>query len=291
MPAQTNYRTGIMLTGIGGLALTFDIPLIRLADGEPWSILMLRTGSTFLAALVIWAVWRSRSANAPSLLPGWDGVAVATLYGIGSITFVTAVYQTSTANLVFLLAFTSMFAALLSWIFLRERPSRATLITMAVMIAGVLIIVADGLSTGGMFGNLLGLASALSIAAAISISRASGKDMGFTSLVGVIIPCVLAAIIVSQVGYSVKNPGWILLDGAVIMPISFFCLATGPKYLPSAEVAMFYLLETVMAPIWVWLIFSDRPTSASLAGGALLIAAIILHSIWQIRMRARLQAE
>ena len=58
------------ITAIGGLALTVDIPLIRLADGEPWPILMLRTGTTFLAALVIWAVWRALSPNAPSLIPG-----------------------------------------------------------------------------------------------------------------------------------------------------------------------------------------------------------------------------
>ena len=63
------------------------------------------------------------------------------LYGLGSITFITAVYNTSTANLVFILAFTTMFAALLSWIFLKERPRPATLVTMAVMIVGVLIIV------------------------------------------------------------------------------------------------------------------------------------------------------
>ena len=109
----------------------------------PWPILMLRTGTTFLAALVIWAVWRALSPNAPSLIPGRAGRVVAVLYGLGSITFITAVYNTSTANLVFILAFTTMFAALLSWIFLKERPRPATLVTMAVMIIGVLIIVGD----------------------------------------------------------------------------------------------------------------------------------------------------
>ena len=66
------------------------------------------------------------------------------------------------------------------------------------------------------------------------------------------------------------------------MPISFFCLATGPKYISGPEVAMFYLLETVLAPIWVWLIFAERPTTQSLIGGAILIAALVAHSLWQL---------
>ena len=134
---------GLLLTALGGLALTVDIPLIRLADGEAWTILLLRTGCTFVAGLIIWAVWRSFSKNAPQLIPGWSGLVVATLYGLGSIAFITAVYNTSTANLVFILAFTTMFSALLSWLFLKERPRPLTLAAMALMIVGVAIIVGD----------------------------------------------------------------------------------------------------------------------------------------------------
>ena len=68
--ADTNHRKGLLITAIGGLALTVDIPLIRLAEGDPWPILMLRTGTTVLAAIVIWAVWRAFTPRAPSLVPG-----------------------------------------------------------------------------------------------------------------------------------------------------------------------------------------------------------------------------
>jgi len=276
------HAKGLLLTAIGGLALTVDIPLIRLADGSSWTILMLRTGTTFIAALVIWAVWRALSPKAPALIPGLAGAVVAALYGLGSITFISAVYQTSTANLVFILAFTSMFAALLSWLFLKERPRNGTLIAMAVMVVGVLIIVADGLGSGGMLGNALALASSLLIASAITISRHSGRDMGFTALIGVILPFFVALAMVGSTGYQVTAPWWIIFNGAVIMPISFFCLANGPKYLSGPEVAMFYLLETVLAPVWVWLIFDEVPSSHALIGGTILITALVVHSIWQL---------
>ncbi|HWK64967.1 MAG TPA: DMT family transporter [Rhizobiaceae bacterium] len=290
MSAQSDHPKGLLLTAIGGLVLTVDIPLIRLADGNAWSILMLRAGTTFIAALVIWAVWRAITPKVPKLLPGRAGVIVAALYGLGSIAFVSAVFNTSTANLVFILAFNSMFAALLSWLFLKERPRTGTLVAMAVMVVGVLVIVSDSIGTGNLVGDVLAACSALLIAAAITISRASGRDMGFTALVGVLFPFLVAAFFVAKTGYRVEAPWWIIFNGAVIMPIAFFCLANGPKYTSGPEVAMFYLLETVLAPVWVWLVFSEAPSRSSLIGGTILIAALVCHSLWQLNQGRKRRA-
>ncbi|MEQ9572215.1 MAG: EamA/RhaT family transporter, partial [Nitratireductor sp.] len=71
------HTKGLVITAIGGMTLTSDIPLIRLADGDPWSILMLRTGTTVAAALVIWFIWRLVRGNAPALIPGRAGLMVA----------------------------------------------------------------------------------------------------------------------------------------------------------------------------------------------------------------------
>lgn len=289
----SDHARGLLLTAIGGLALTIDIPLIKLANGSSWSILMLRSGTTLVAALVIWSIWRALSANAPVLVPGRAGLVVAGFYALGSVAFVTAVFNTTTANLVFILAFTSMFAALLSWVFLKERPKPATLAAMALMLGGVLIIVSDGISAGNLFGNLLALATSFLIASALTISRASGRDMGFAALVAVILPFTLAVAMVARTGFHVEAPLWIILNGAIVMPVSFYCLATGPRYISSPEVAMFYLLETVLAPVWVWLIFSEVPTIRSLTGGSILIAALVAHSLWQLyhgRKRAAARA-
>lgn len=278
----SDHAKGLALTAFGGLTLTVDIPLIRLAGGDNWTILFLRSGTTLLATLVIWAVWRSFSSKTPQLIPGRLGLVVAALYGVGSVAFIMAVYNTSTANLVFILAFNTMFAALLSWLFLKERPRPATLLAMLLMIVGVLIIVWDSVGSGQMLGNLMALAAAFCIASAITISRASGREMGFTSLIGVVFPLVVAAVMVSETGLNVSAPWWIIFNGAVVMPIAFFCLANGPKYLSSPEVAMFYLLETVLAPVWVWMIFAEVPTRNSLIGGTILIVTLVAHSLWQL---------
>ena len=282
MTDTSNQARGLALSAIGGLALTVDIPLIRLSDGEAWSVLAVRSFTTFATAILIWLVWRLFSSRVPALIPGRAGLAVAVLYGLGSITFMAAVYSTSTANLVFILAFNTMFSALLAWIFLGEKLRAATLLAMAAMIVGVAIIVWDSIGTGNLFGDFMALCSAFFIASAITVTRASGQDMGFTPLVGVIFPALIALFFVADGGYRIDEPAWIIFNGAVMMPLAFFCLAAAPRYIPGGEVAMFYLLETVLAPIWVWLIFAERPTTISLIGGTILVAALVLHSMWQL---------
>lgn len=282
MTSHSNQSRGLALSTVGGLALTTDIPLIRLADGDAWSILAVRSFTTFVAAILIWLVWRAFTDKVPALVPGKAGLAVASLYGIGSITFITAVYSTSTANLVFILAFNTMFSSLLARIFLGERLRTATLLAMAAMICGVAIIVWDSIGTGNLFGDFMALCSAFFIASAITITRASGREMGFTPLVGVIFPAIVALVFVAQQGYRIDAPGWILFNGAVMMPLAFFMLGAAPRYIPGGEVAMFYLLETVLAPVWVWLIFQERPTTNSLIGGTILVVALVAHSLWQL---------
>jgi drug/metabolite transporter (DMT)-like permease len=134
------------------------------------------------------------------------------------------------------------------------------------------------------------MGSAFSIAGAITQSRASGRDMGFTSLVGVILPFLVAVVMVSKTGYQITAPWWIVFNGAVIMPISFFCLAAGPRYISGPEVSMFYLLETVFAPVWVWMIFAEVPSRKSLIGGAILIVTLVAHSLWQLHEGRRRRA-
>lgn len=280
------HRRGLAITGLGGLALSFDIPLIRSAGGEVWSLLAVRSLSTFFIGLLAWYVINRLLGRKISLIPGKAGLVVGLFYGINSCTFLLAVFNTSTANVVFILAFTSMFAALLSWIFLKERPSNATLVTMAAMVIGVGLIVQDGLESGHLFGDAMAASSAFLLASAITISRANGRDMALVPLVTAIFPAAVALLLLPAGGFSIAAPQYILFNGLVMIPLAFFCLATGPRFLSAPEVGMFYLLETILAPIWVWLVFAESPTTQTLAGGAILIFALIGHSLWQMRSRA-----
>ena len=283
----SDHRKGLLLTTFGGLALSMDIPMIRLSSGAVWSVLSARSLATIVVALTALLVIRRVTGSLRSVLPGWLGLPVGLFYGLTTITFLLAVYYTTAANVVFIIALNPMFTALLSWIFLKERPALSTFITMAVMIIGVGLIVGDGMEGGHLLGDALSVLSSFSIACAITIGRASRRDMGFASLLSAVIPAAAGLYHLVPSGFSIDHPGWILLDGVVLMPLSFWCLATGTRFLSAPEVAMFYLLETILAPIWVWLIFAEAPTDMALAGGAILILALGAHSLWQARVRTR----
>lgn len=281
------HRKGLLITAIGGLALSFDIPLIRSAHGEFWSMVVVRNVAVFGMALVLWAGLNFVLRRRTVLVPGRVGLLIALFYGINGLTFMLAVFNTTTANVVFILAFTSMFAAILSWIFLGERPSNATLLTMAAMGGGVLLIVHDGLSSGNVFGDAMAACSAFLLAASLTLSRKSGAEMGFVPLVATLLPGVLAVFFLPPGGLIVAEPFYILLNGLVLLPLAFWCLATGPRYLSAPEVGMFYLVETVLAPVWVWIAFSETPTTQTLIGGAILTLALLGHSLWQMRSKSR----
>jgi len=283
LPHLSDHRKGLLLTAVGGLALSMDIPLVRLADGDIWSILTARSVATVLATFVILIAMRLFSGRWPLLVPGRPGLLAGLLYGLSSVTFVLAVFNTPTANVVFIVAFNPMFGALLSWLFLKEKPQPVTLITMLLMIFGVGLIVREGLSSGHVFGDAMALLSALVLAAAITVGRASRREMGFVPLLAALLPAALGLAQVLPSGFSITHPGWIVFNGAIMMPVAFWCLATGPRYLSAPEVGMFYLLETVLAPIWVWLIFAETPATMTLVGGAMLVAAIAAHSVWMAK--------
>jgi drug/metabolite transporter (DMT)-like permease len=290
VPSTSNaalHRKGLLITAIGGLALSFDIPLIRSADGEFWSMLVLRNLSVFLMALVLWAFLNVVLRRKTVLVPGRKGLLIALFYAVNSLTFMLAVFNTTTANVVFILAFTSMFAAILSWIFLRERPSNATLATMAAMVIGVILIVNEGLASGNFFGDAMAVCSALMLASALTLSRSTGADMGFVPLVASVISGGAGLFLLPDGGLTVAEPIYILFNGIVLLPLAFWCLATGPRYLSAPEVGMFYLVETVLAPIWVWIVFTETPTTQTLIGGSILILALLAHSLWQMRSKTR----
>ncbi len=282
MSAESDHAKGLLITAIGGLILTFDIPLIRLADGDIWPIMMVRSGCTFAAVVVVWLAARALRKPLPPLIPGRAGLAVGALYTISALLFMGAVFNTTTANLVFILALNSMISALFSWVFLRERPRAVTLGAMVIMIGCVLLIIDEGVAAGNWAGDMMALGAVTSLSGAITVSRASGKNMGFAPLVSALVPMAVAMFMTAGTGYRIEAPWWIILNGVVLVPVSFFLLANGPKWITAPEVAMFYLLETVLAPVWMWMIFTEVPSNQSLLGGAILIVTLAAHSLWQL---------
>lgn len=276
-------RKGALLGFVGGLVISFDVPMIRLAGADAWSSLAIRSACLVLLfmPLAIAAHRRARQRGQKVIDRHW--LEVGALYGLSNIFFTWAVFSTSTANLVFILALNPLLAALIAWVLIGEKPGLATWLAIAATIVGVGLIVAEGLGRGTTGGDLAAFGAAASIALLLVRSRKTGADLSLSPGFGGVIALMIGLPLALAYSPMPQAPQWLLANGLVVVPIAAFCLALAPRYIPAPQAAMFYLLETVLAPIWVFLIFGETVTKMTLTGGAIVLVAIVLHSLWELR--------
>lgn len=267
---------------MGGLMISIDVPLIRLALSDPWLVMSFRgfgLASVLGCVLLFGRRWTDTPANP---FDDREWVVVGILYGITSIMFTIAVFHTSTANLVFILAFNPMIAAIMAWVLIGEKPGMVTWIALFFTFVGVAIIVGDGLEGGTLLGDLAALGCAVVLGLSIVLVRKSGKDMSLSPAMGGLFSSLFALPLAFVYSSWPEGMGWLLADAFLLMPVAGFCMSLAPRFIPAPQVAMFFLAETVLAPIWVWLIFAEIPTDRALLGGLVVMLAIAGHSAWQM---------
>ncbi len=281
---QDQTSKGLSLAFIGGLALSFDIPLIRLALSDPYTVMAARGLGIAFILLIYWRFFANRSAMPKALLADRDFIIVGALSGANNICFTMAVFNTSTANVVFILAFNALLAALLSWPMIGEKPRFHTWLAIAATVVGVGIIVADGLGTGNLFGDILALMCAAFLALSLTLTRKSGKDLSLAPGFGGLVSAAFALPTLLLVGGELGAPVWLALDALILVPIAGITLWLAPRFITAPQVALFYLLETVLAPLWVWIVFFEVPSSNVFIGGIVVTAAIGMHAVYELRL-------
>jgi drug/metabolite transporter (DMT)-like permease len=146
-------------------------------------------------------------------------------------------------------------------------------------LAGVLLMVGDGLEGGGWRGNLFALAAACSFATMLVLLRGAGQaDMLPGSLWGAIISITVGALLAGDLVLGTSDLIWCAAFGTVNMTLKLVLLTQGARYLLAAETALLSLTESVLAPLWVWLVFAETPGPLTLVGGAVVFAAMV----WQV---------
>jgi drug/metabolite transporter (DMT)-like permease len=287
---QSEVRKGLAITTLGGLLFTLDLPLLRLAMSDKWTLVFARGVCLFIAISVVWYLIRHFSRQNIAYIAGGAGIAVAATNTIANITYIGAIVETSAANVVFITALIPVITAVLSRIFIGEKVHAYTWLATAVSFFGVAIIVYSGVQGGHLFGDLLALVSAICTAAAFTIIRASGKNVATSLAVGSLSSALIALVFFGVDGVALVQPAsfnipawvWVALNGLIAIPLASTLIANGPRFLPSADVSMFFLLETVLTPIWIWMLFSELPSQSVFIGGLIVVATLIAHSVWRL---------
>jgi drug/metabolite transporter (DMT)-like permease len=232
-------------------------------------------GVALLAYVAV--VERGRVADAFRSV-GLAGIAVAVCIAIASGSFIAALNHTSVARVLFILAAAPVFAALLAWVALGEPITRRTVFAMALALAGVTVMLgAPG--EGNLTGDCLAFVVALAFAAVIVISRwrhdvsmAPATCLSQFILVAVFLPFASPG----EIGGG--DIGWLAALGIGQIGLGFVFLTLGARLIPAAQVGLITLLEVVLGPLWVWLALDERPSTLTLAGGAIVIVAIVIQT-------------
>lgn len=276
-------QKGVLLTGFGGILFTVDIPLLRLAGDDAWTLIFGRGMFLCLAITAWWFFWyRARGHKVP-FINGRAGLIVAVTNTLANLMFIAAVTMTTAANLVFILALNPIICAIIAKVFLGEKMHHWTWAAVIMSFFGVVVIGADGLTTGTLPGDLMALGVALMTAIALTVIRKSGKNVVSSLAVGSFASALIASFWAAPLALSFAGWGWLGLNGLIVIPLASALIAIGPRYLPAPEVAMFFLLDTMLTPIWIWLIFGELPTTVSMIGGSIVIVTLMAHSLWRFR--------
>lgn len=275
------HRKGIALAVAAMLVISPDAMLIRLMQAAgPWDIAFLRTLFMGLALAGYLLVRHGRAGTVRVFgRLGRLGVLASLVQGITQICFVASVTQTDVANTLVILATMPLFAGLIGWIALREAVAPRTLAAILVAFTGILVIFSGSLGTGNLVGDLLALTAAACLGGNLVLLRHAGPGIILAVLcLGGFVGAAISVWFADPLAVPAHDLALLGYMGLVQTPLAFVLFFNGTRFLPAAEIALMSLIETVLGPLWVWLAVGETPTMQALAGGTLVLSAILLNS-------------
>ncbi len=279
------YALGLGLVLLAGVFWSLAGILLRNIDAaSSWQIVFYRSASfVVVVACVLAARHRSRLPRAIVAI-GWAGVVGGLFLAAGYVAIVLAMLNTTIANVLFVFASAPFFAALLGRLILKELVPRRTWAVIAVALAGVAVMVVEGLSGGAFFGNLMALVMTLAFAALVVVlRRGRAVDMLPTVCLGGIVAGAVAALLADSLAISLHDLLVCVLLGTVQIGCGMIAFTIGSRYVPAALLGLGAMTEVAFGPIWVWLGVGEVPSWVTLAGGAVVLSAVVTQAVWALK--------
>ncbi|MFO0988663.1 MAG: DMT family transporter [Alphaproteobacteria bacterium] len=282
-----SLTTGVLLVSGAALFWSSGAPIFRHIRGvEDWTIAFWRAAFLVAALLAVLAITERGRVFGAFMRAGWRGLASGACFGVMMTGFMLALARTSVANAMLLMAAAPVFAALLGWAVLSERPRPAIWAAMAAAACGIALMVAGDLGSGAMLGNLIALSIAVAAAVNIVILRGARQlNMIPAIAIGGVISGLLSLPFADHAGTDALNLVLIFLLGVVQLGCGSILYLYGARHLQAAETSLIAMLESVLAPLWVWLLLGETPTAYGLAGGAIVFGAVAALTLVSARRR------
>ena len=280
----TDQQKGSLLAFVAVMFITPDSLFIRLSNIDTWGLVFYRGIIPFVTVLLGMLIIYKLNFFKMLFNSGYHGLIFITTFSITNITFVVSIQNTNVANTLVMIALAPMLSAILGGIFLKEIPDRKTWTAIGVTFLAAVYIFYDSLQLGSIYGDILGFITALGLAInAVTIRSAKKKNLLPAAVVGKLFVAIFAMFFIET--YTLIEQDLIIVPLMSIMcvAIPFVLVTIAPRFIPAEEVNLFFLLETIIGPFWVWFVIKEQPSIETIQGGVVIILTIAIHSFLKIK--------
>jgi len=280
----TDQQKGSLLAFVAVMFITPDSLFIRLSNLDTWGLVFYRGIIPFFT--VFFGMLLIYKLNFFKILfnSGVHGIIYIATFSITNITFVVSIQNTNVANTLVMIATAPMLSAILGAIFLKEPPDRKTLFSIIITFFAIIYIFFDSLKVGNLYGDVLGFITAFGLAlGAITIRSAKTKNLVPAAVVGKLFVASFALFFIESFVLIDRDLFIVPLMCILCVAIPFVLVTIAPRFITAAEVNLFFLLETIIGPIWVWVIINEQPSIETLQGGAIIVITLAIHSFLKLR--------
>ncbi len=284
MKKLTDQQKGSMLAFVAVMFITPDSLFIRLSNIDTWGLLFYRGAIPFMVILLCLFIFYKSQILKATLAMGLAGIFYAISFSLTNITFIISIQNTNVANTLVMIATAPMLSAIVGAIFLKESPDKKTWMAIIITFLAAIYIFYDSLKLGNFLGDFFGFVTAAGLAVGANIVRyAKNKDLVPAAVIGKLFVAIFALFFVNELKLVDSDLYIIPLMCILCVGIPFALVTIAPRYITAAEVNLFFLLETILGPIWVWLIIKEQPSYETIYGGIVIIITIAIHSLLKLK--------
>ena len=280
----TNQQKGSLLAFIAVMLITPDSLLIRLSNIETWGMLFYRGAIPFVVVLIGLLIFYNKNFLNALFNVGYTGIFYTISFAICNITFLVSIQNTNVANTLVMVAMAPMISAILGGIFLKEVPDKKTWVAILITFFSAIYIFYDSIQLGNFFGDFMGFVTATGLAVnAVLVRSAKNRDLLPSAVLGKLCVAIFAFFFVESFDLVGNDMIYIPLMCVLCVAIPFVLVTIAPRFIPAEEVNLFFLLETIIGPIWVWMIIKEQPSIETVHGGIVIIVTIAIHSFLKLK--------
>ena len=283
---MTNNAKGLALTSSGIFIMSLESLFIKYATVSPM-VLSFYLGIFIFISMITTLLFKKKE-YIKTAFKSSIGILVlcAFIMGCSNIFFISAIKMITVANVVIIFSTSALFSSLIAYLFFRERITKNILYASFFMFVGLFVIFSDKLEFGSIKGNIFALLCTISLSLSFVI-MSRYKEINRLLLIAFagLALSLIAFFLSDDLKIDTNNLLIIMFMGLVVSSFSRVLLGTGAKYISAAEMSLLMLIETIMAPIWVWIFLNEIPTIYTFIGGSIIILTLIINSIYTINRK------